>query len=69
MKYDDTGGTCSTHDKDETFFHILAGKLEGNRPHGRFRNKCVDNIQMNLKEMGYKYVDSFKWLVTSSVQL
>jgi hypothetical protein len=32
---------------------ILVGKPEGKRPLGRLRRRCVDNIKMNLREMGW----------------
>jgi hypothetical protein len=31
---------------------ILVGKPEGKRPPGRPRRKCVDNIKMELREIG-----------------
>jgi hypothetical protein len=33
-------------------YRILAGKLEGNRPLGRSRRRWVDNIKMDLREIG-----------------
>jgi hypothetical protein len=32
-------------------YRILVGKLEG-RPLGRPRRRCVDNIKMDLREIG-----------------
>jgi hypothetical protein len=36
---------------------ILVGKSEGKRPLGRPRRRCVDNIKMDLREMGRDYID------------
>jgi hypothetical protein len=39
-------------------YRILVGKLEGKRPFGRSRHKWEDNIEMDLKEIGFE-LDSF----------
>jgi hypothetical protein len=33
------------------------GKPEGNRPVGRPRRRCVDNIKMDLREIGWGSMD------------
>ena len=38
-------------------YRVLVGKPEGKRPLGRPRRRCVDNIRMNLQEVGCGYVD------------
>jgi hypothetical protein len=38
-------------------YRILAGKLKGRRPLGRPRRRWVDNIRMDLQEVGCGYVD------------
>ena len=38
-------------------YRVLVGKLEGKRPLGRPRRRCVDNIRMDLQEVGCGYVD------------
>ena len=38
-------------------FRVLVGKLEGKRPLGRPRRRWVDNIRMNLQEVGCGYVE------------
>jgi len=38
-------------------YRILVGKPEGKRPLGRPRRRWVDNIRMNLQEVGCGYVD------------
>jgi hypothetical protein len=34
-------------------YRILVGKPEGKRPLGRKRHRCVDNIKMDLREIGW----------------
>jgi len=38
-------------------YRVLLGKPEGKRPLGRPRRRWVDNISMDLREMGYGYMD------------
>jgi len=38
-------------------YTVLVGKLEGRRPLGRPRRRWVDNIRMDLQEMGCGYMD------------
>jgi transcription termination factor 2 len=38
-------------------YRILVGKLEGNRPLGRPRRGWLDNIKMDLREIGWDFVD------------
>ena len=38
-------------------YRVLLGKPEGRRPLGGPRRKCVDNIRMDLQEVGYGYMD------------
>jgi len=38
-------------------YRVLVGKTKGKRPLGRPRRRCVDNIRMNLKEVGCVYMD------------
>ena len=38
-------------------YRFLVGKPEGKRPLGRPRRRCVDNIRMDLQEVGCGYVD------------
>ena len=33
-------------------YRVLVGKPEGQRPFGRLRRKCDDNIKMDLQEVG-----------------
>jgi hypothetical protein len=38
-------------------YRLLVGKLEGRRPLGRPRCRCVDNIRMDILEVGWDDVD------------
>jgi len=38
-------------------YRVLVGKPEGKRPVGRPRHRWVDNIRMDLQEMGCGYMD------------
>jgi hypothetical protein len=38
-------------------YRVLVGKRLGNRPQGRPRRRWVDNIKMDLQEVGCGYVD------------
>jgi hypothetical protein len=41
-------------------YRILVGKPEGKRPLGRPRRRWVDNIKMDLRELGWDSVDWIK---------
>ena len=38
-------------------YRVLVGKMEGKRPLGRPRRRWVDNIRMDLQEVGCGYMD------------
>ena len=38
-------------------YRVLVGKPEGNRPQGRPRRRWVDNIRLDLQEVGCAYMD------------
>jgi len=38
-------------------YRVLVGKPEGRRPLGRPRRRWVDNIRMDLQEVGCGYMD------------
>jgi hypothetical protein len=40
-------------------YRILVGKPGGKRPLGRPRRRCVDNIKMDLREIGW---DGMDWI-------
>jgi hypothetical protein len=41
-------------------YRILVGKPEGKRPLGRPRRRWVDNIIMDLREIGWDGMDTIK---------
>jgi len=43
--------------EDLGVYRVLVGKPEGKRPLGRPRGRWVDNIRMNLQEVGCGYMD------------
>jgi hypothetical protein len=51
------GGPCSTNGEKRNAYRLLVGKLEGKRPLGRPRRSWVDNIRMDLREVGWGNVD------------
>jgi hypothetical protein len=50
-------GTCSTNGEKRNAYRLLVGKPEGKRPLGRLRRRWVDNIRMDLEEIGWFGVD------------
>jgi hypothetical protein len=55
-------------------YKVLAGKLEGKRPLGRFRRRWEDNIKMDLQQVGCGGVDWIyltqyrdRWLVSAAM--
>jgi len=46
-------------DEEREVYRVLVGKLEGRRPLGRPRHRWVDNIRMDLQEVGCGYMDWF----------
>jgi len=55
-------------------YRILVGKLEGKRPLGRPRRRWMDNIRMDLQEVGCGYMDwigrvqnRYRWRMLVSV--
>jgi hypothetical protein len=51
------GGPCSTNGEKRNAYRLLVGKPEGTRPLGRPRRRWVDNIRMDLGEVGWGDVD------------
>ena len=41
-------------------YRVLVGKPEGRRPLGRPRRRWVDNIRMDLQEVGCGYTDGIE---------
>jgi hypothetical protein len=64
--------------EEKNVYSLLVGKPEGKRPLGRPRLRCIDNIKMDLLEVGLSVVDwiglaqdRYRWraLVNSAVNL
>jgi hypothetical protein len=51
------GGTYSTNEEKRNAYRLLVGKPEGKRPLGRPRRRLVNNITMDLGEVGWGDVD------------
>jgi len=46
--------------EEREVYRVLVGKPEGRRPLGRPRRRWVDNIRMDLQEVGCGYMDWFR---------
>jgi hypothetical protein len=53
------GRACSTNGGKRNAYRISVGKPEGNRPLGRSRHRWVDNMRMDLGEIGW---DGVSWI-------
>ena len=51
------GWACGSYGGGEGADRVLVGKPEGKRPLGRPRRRWVDNIRMDLQEVGCGHVD------------
>ena len=51
------GWPCGAYGWGEGLYRVLLGKPEGRRPLGRPRRRWVDNIRMDLQEVGCGYMD------------
>ena len=51
------GRACSIMEERRGAYRILVGKPEARRPLGRPRRRWVDNIKMDLREVGCGGVD------------
>jgi hypothetical protein len=60
VKEDEIGRAWSTNEAKRNAYRILVGKAEGGRPLGRPRRRWVDNIEMDLREIGWRGMD---WIV------
>ena len=49
--------TCVAYGWGEGVYRVLVGKAEGRRPPWRHRRRWVDNIRMDLREVGCGYMD------------
>jgi hypothetical protein len=51
------GRACSTNGEKRNAYKILVGKSEGKRSLGRPRRRWVDNIKIDLREIGWDVMD------------
>jgi hypothetical protein len=51
------GGACSRNGEKRNAYRLLVGKPEGRNPLGRPRRRWLDNIRMDLVEVGWSDVD------------
>jgi hypothetical protein len=51
------GKACSTNGEKRNSYRILVGNMEERRPLGRPSCRWVDNIKMDLKEIGWDGID------------
>jgi hypothetical protein len=52
VKDDVMGMACSMNGEKRNAYKILVGKPEGKRPLGTRRRRWVDNIKINLRQVG-----------------
>jgi hypothetical protein len=50
---DEMGGACKTNGEKRNAYRLLVEKPVGRRPLGRPRRRWVDNIRMDLGEVGW----------------
>jgi hypothetical protein len=57
VKEDEIGRVCSTNGEQRNVCMILVGEPEGKRPLGRPRRRWLNNIKMDLREIGWNCMD------------
>jgi hypothetical protein len=57
LKENEMGKACSMNGEQRNAYRTLVGKSEGKRPLGRLRHGWVDNIKIDLREMGWYGLD------------
>ena len=57
IEKNEMGWACGAYGWGEGVYRVLVGKPEGRRPLGRTRLRWVDNIRMDLQEVGCGYMD------------
>ena len=57
IERNEMGWACGACGWGEGVYRVLVGKPEGRRPLGRPRHRWVDNIRMDLQEVGCGYMD------------
>ena len=56
------GGACSTYGERRGLYKFLMGKPEGKRRLWRSRRRWEDNIQFDLRELGYGGRIILRWI-------
>jgi hypothetical protein len=54
------GGAFGTNGEERNVYRLLVGKPEGKRPLERLRRRWIDNVKIDLLEIGLNVVD---WIV------
>ena len=57
IEKNEMGWACGAYGWEEGVYRVLVGKPEGRTPLGRPRRRWVDNIRMDLQEVGCVYMD------------
>ena len=57
IEMNEMGWACGAYGCGEGVYRVLVGKPAGRRPLGRPRRRWVDNIRMDLQEVGCGYMD------------
>jgi hypothetical protein len=57
VEEDEIGGPCSTNGEKRDGYRLLVGNPERKRPLGKPRRRWVDNIRIDLREVGWGDVD------------
>jgi hypothetical protein len=57
VKENEMGRACSMTVEPRSAYRIFAGKPEGKRPLGRPAHRWLDNIKMDLREIGWGGID------------
>ena len=52
IQKNEMGGACGAYWEGRGVYGVLVGKPEGKRPLGRHRRRLVDNIKMDIQELG-----------------
>ena len=60
IEKNEMGGVCSVYGREERCIQGLVGKHQGKRQFGRPRLKWVDNIKLDLQEVGCRSMDWIK---------
>ena len=51
------GWACGVYGRGVGLYRVLVGKPEGKIPLERNRRRCVDNIRLDIQELGCGYID------------